>query len=58
MHTWAIWTLGILAFTTVFRILNIGFSEDYPREVTRQEEALSVFLRVLWIIWGVCVIRS
>ena len=58
MNKWTMWTLWILAFTTGFRILHIGFSEDYPREVTRQEEALSVFLRVLWIIWGVCVIRS
>ena len=58
MNTWAMWTLCILAFTTTLRILNIGFSEDYPREVTRQEEAISVFLRVVWIIWGVGVIHS
>ena len=56
MNTWAMWTLGILALTTVVRLLHIGFSDDYPREVTRQEETISVLLRLVWIIWGVCAI--
>jgi len=55
METWALWTFGMLAFSSLVKILAIGLLE-YPREQNRITDVGDLIVAVVWLLWGAHVL--